>query len=229
MKLFQYYPTIEYALDSKNLDFKKVKNVFTKIKFLKEILENSDMFYRYEMRDMDTPEIIADKIYGDSNRYWLILLANEIIDPYFGVPLKYQSFDNYLIRKYGSIEDAQNSLHHYEKQVTVTTNKNGLINSQEYKTELTTKMYDFETGTIIDLDNLGYLPTLGNPIFEYSTSSVVIEDTDGVDVIVTTQTNFVYVTNYDYEVQANEDKRIIKLIKPEYVNLIETEFQNLLT
>ena len=226
--MFQFFPTTEYSLNSNNLDFKKVKNIFTKVKFIKEILDNSDMYYRYEMRDLDTPEIIADKIYGDANRYWLILMANETIDPYFGVPLKYQSFDNYLITKYGSIEDAQSTLHHYEKQVTVTTNKNGLISSQEYKTELTTKMYDFDSGAIIDLQSLGYLPTIGNPIFEYSNSSVTIEDTDGIDVIITTETNFVYVSNYDYEVQVNEDKRIIKLIKPEFVPLIETEFENLL-
>lgn len=228
MKLFQYYPTIDYALDANNLDFKKVKNVFTKIKFVKEILDNTDMFYRYEMRDVDTAEIIADKIYGDSNLYWLILLANEAIDPYFGVPLRYQSFDNYLISKYGSIEDAQSSLHHYEKQVTVTTNKNGLVTSQTYTTELTSKIYDFETGSIVDLDALGYIPTLANPIFEYSTTNVVIQDTDGIDIIVTTQTNFVYISNYDYEVQENENKRIIKIIKPEYLNLIEAEFRDLL-
>lgn len=224
MKIFQYYPTIEYALDDNNLDFKKVRNIFTKIKFLKEILDNADMFYRYEMRDLDTPEIIADKIYGDSNRYWLILLANEAIDPYFGVPLKYQSFDNYLITSFGSIEDAQNSLHHYEKQVTVTTNKDGLITSQEYKTELSEKMYDFSSNTIINLT----MPTLENPIVEYSNSTVIIADTDGANVTITTQTNFAYISNYDYAVQENENKRIIKLIKPEYVNIIEAEFENLL-
>jgi hypothetical protein len=224
MKIFQYYPTIEYALDDNNLDFKKVRNIFTKIKFLKEVLDNADMFYRYEMRDLDTPEIIADKIYGDSNRYWLILLANEAIDPYFGVPLKYQSFDNYLITSFGSIEDAQSSLHHYEKQVTVTTNKDGLITSQEYKTELSEKMYDFSSNTIINLT----MPTLENPIVEYSNSTVVIADTDGANVTITTQTNFAYISNYDYAVQENENKRIIKLIKPEYVNIIEAEFENLL-
>lgn len=224
MKIFQYYPTMDYALDANNLDFKKVKNIFTKIKFVKEVLDNADMFYRYEMRDLDTPEIIADKIYGDSNRYWLILLANEMIDPYFDTPLKYQSFDNYVITKYGSLEAAQSSLHHYEKQVTVTTNKNGLITSQEYKTELSEKMYDFDSGSIITLT----LPTLENPIIEYSNSTVAIEDTDGIDVLITTKTNFVYVSNYDFEVQTNENKRIIKLIKPEYVGAIEQQFESLL-
>jgi hypothetical protein len=33
------------------------------------------------MRDTDTPEIIAHKLYGDPNKYWIILLANQILDP----------------------------------------------------------------------------------------------------------------------------------------------------
>lgn len=217
-----------YTLDNNEKEFKQVKNIFVRIKFLKEILNNSDMYYQYELRDSDTPEVVAHKLYGDANRYWIVLLANEIIDPYYGVPLKYQSFDNFIISKYGSLEDAQTELHHYEKRVTVTTNKQGLINTQVYKTELTDGYYDETTQSIVYVSDIGYLPNVANPTVDVSNTSTTIEDYDGINVAISTSTQYTFVSNYDYEVSANEDKRIINLFKPEYVSFIEEEFEQLL-
>ena len=35
------------------------------------------------MQDSDTPEIIADKYYGNVEYHWVVLLFNNIIDPQF--------------------------------------------------------------------------------------------------------------------------------------------------
>ena len=41
----------------------------------------------------DTPEIIASKYYGDPEKHWIVLLANDIINPFFDFPLNYQEFE----------------------------------------------------------------------------------------------------------------------------------------
>ena len=54
------------------------------------------------MIDGETPEIVADKFYNDSELYWIILMANEMIDPRFDWPLSYVNLLNYVDNKYGT-------------------------------------------------------------------------------------------------------------------------------
>jgi hypothetical protein len=224
MKYFQAFPALTYSLDNSNLEFKQVKNIFARVKLIKEILDNSDLFYSYDMQESDTPEVIAHKLYGSANYYWLVLFANSTIDPYYGVPLKYKSFDNFIISKYGSIEIAQSQIEVYRKKVTVTTNKNGLINSQEYLTELTEQYYDYSTGNI---ETVPFMPTIGQPIISVSSDTETIPDHDGIDIVITTVVEYLAITSYDYEVEQNESKRTIKLMKPEYIGFITNEFDHL--
>jgi len=37
----------------------------------------------------DTPEIVAEKFYGNSYRYWIVLLSNNIIDPQWDLATKF--------------------------------------------------------------------------------------------------------------------------------------------
>ena len=45
-----------------------------------------------------TPENIADRYYGDSTLHWIVLLTNNILDPYFDFPLNYRNFVEMLIQ-----------------------------------------------------------------------------------------------------------------------------------
>ena len=225
MRFFSKYKSIGYALDNDNLDIKNVKDIFTRVKFVKEILDNGDTYYEYTMKGNDTAETIAHKLYGDANRYWIVLLANNIIDPYFDMPLRYNSFVQTVINRYGSIEAAQSTIHHYERQTTVKTDKNGMIDSQLYVTELGDKTVNVSTNAIETIPNM---PTLINPIVQDSVETAIILDYDDVPITITTTVNFVAITEYDYENDLNENKRNIRLIKPDYIDMIEIEFAKLI-
>lgn len=58
------------------------------------------IYYPYDLQEGDTPEIIASKYYGDPERHWLVLLANQIINPFFDFCLDYQVFDKHIENKY---------------------------------------------------------------------------------------------------------------------------------
>ena len=224
MKYFQRFPTISYALDENNRDFKHVKNIFARVHFVKEALSNSDLYYQYDMKESDNPEVISHKLYDDPNRYWILMLGNDIIDPYYQVPLRNQSLDNYIVDKYGSISAAQSTLHHYEKRVTVSTNKNGIVDSQTYKTEITEKYYNEANSAI---ETISTLPTLNNPVI-VDTQTITIDDYDNIPVTITTTTEYVFVTQYDYEIDQNETKRSLNLLKPENIVIVEDEFTRLM-
>lgn len=219
MKYFANFSNILYTLDDKRQNFNSVKNIFTKIKFIQEVLDNSDIYYPYSSKESDTPEIIASKLYKNPNRYWMIMMGNQRTDAFFDFPLKQNSFERYIVNKYGSVENAQTQFYAYEKVTEITTNRNGVENKRSTVTSLSEKFYNTTTKQV----ESNTLPTLLLP-------SIVVENkTEEVEgVVVNTVVKHVFVTAYDFELRENEKKRNLRLLKPDLVGRVELEFKQLL-
>lgn len=82
---------------------------------LNELIVNRvTVYHPYTIREGDRPDIIAEKMYGDSRLDWIILLTNNIIKPLWEWPLMYSEFIAYVKGKYGSTSAAMEKVHHYE-------------------------------------------------------------------------------------------------------------------
>ena len=68
------------------------------------------MFDTYDVREGDTPEIIADRFYEDSELHWIILLLNNVTDRYHQCQCHNHSFNPYVNDKYTN----PSGIHHYE-------------------------------------------------------------------------------------------------------------------
>lgn len=117
---FSYFPSLDYYCPG---GCKKVAiDIFRRVK-MKEINQTikGSVFYKYTIQDGEKPEHIAERYYGDTRYYWLILFANDIINPYSQWPRSYREFEKYIVSKYGSIEEAsdvtsEDAIHHYEDE-----------------------------------------------------------------------------------------------------------------
>jgi hypothetical protein len=150
----QYFDTLPKIVE---YDHKGVGRVFTnllaRVSVIPELLKNPAVYYNYDIQDGDTPEIIAHKYYGDSYRYWILLLANEILDPQWQWPMTGKVFGDYVSAKYGV---NQSSVHHYEKTITqvdfgtnTTTTNTVVVDEDTYTSTLeTTKTYSLPTGNV---------------------------------------------------------------------------------
>lgn len=103
MPYFKEFPKLFYSTSLGIKNFKAVTNIFANVKFLREVLLNSDMYYLYDVKDGERPEDIAHKLYKDVEKHWIILLANNIIDPQYDWVMGQQQFENYINKKYSSI------------------------------------------------------------------------------------------------------------------------------
>lgn len=117
---FDSFPKINYDINKNNIieNNETVTNIFFRIGILKKIVNNMASYYTYTVEDSETPEIVAEKNYGNPNAGWIVLYANQIFDPQFDWPLGYDAFKNYIELKYGSLEKATQGVHHVEKVVT---------------------------------------------------------------------------------------------------------------
>ena len=174
-------------------------NLLARANILPEALKSPLLYYTYDIQEGDTPEIVAHKYYNDSYRYWIVLFANQIIDPQWDWPLSGNNFNKYIVDKYTAF-NPNSTTHHYEKiveQTDVSTNtisKNTIVISQNTYNSLvsSTSSYTLPTGTVS-------VTTTGRAV-DY----------------------------YTYELELNESKRNIQLLNKNYVNEFETELRTLM-
>lgn len=81
------------------------------IRFRRDVLANITVYDYYDIVEGETPEIVAEKIYGNAQYHWIVMLVNERYDYLNDWPLTQANLDQYVIDKYG--ENA-NQIHHYE-------------------------------------------------------------------------------------------------------------------
>ena len=110
---FSSFPVIPY--DSKgDLQFKDVTNLLRRIGMRTKLKTNTFLYDTYSVKEGETPEMIAHKLYGDSQLHWIILLVNEITDRYHQWPMSGMQFLDYLNDKYSNPD----GIHHYETTQT---------------------------------------------------------------------------------------------------------------
>ena len=212
-KFFNYFPKTIYTANTAVGGLDTVTNIIARFGFEKNLIENSSAFYKYSIQESDTPEIIAHKFYENSERHWIVLLFNDIIDPQFDWPLKYETLIKYVDKKY-TANGAAN-----------TTVQTGLAwamsvnNVQSY--------YKIVTRT--NINNESIVETIqvnANTYANVATSSSSVTLQSG-DVIIQTVTRSKK-TYYEYEQEENEAKRDIILLKPEFISQIEKEFKKVI-
>lgn len=91
--LFNKLPIIDY-------NGYKVRDLSRRSRVLPSSITNPYLFLPYTITDEDRPEDIAYYYYGSTDYTWLVLLANNMIDPYHDWPLKDEDFHKYIIKKY---------------------------------------------------------------------------------------------------------------------------------
>lgn len=88
-----------------------VKDITKNVRVRTAILSNVTLFDEYDIVDGETPEIIAEKIYGSSEYHWVVMLCNQRYDWIQDFPLSYYELDKYITQKYGA--GNEDATHHY--------------------------------------------------------------------------------------------------------------------
>jgi hypothetical protein len=100
---FKDFPVLPYPFyigDQRS--YAIARNVLRRVGFTDRINERA-AFIEYDIKDGERPEHIANRIYGNPQYHWIILLANNIIDPYHGWYKPQTVMENYIQRVYNSI------------------------------------------------------------------------------------------------------------------------------
>ena len=189
------YPTLLKTKQS-NTDYVETKNLFRRVKIREDLFSNFVVFDQYKVIGDERPDNVAEKVYGDDNLDWVILMSNNIIDIKNEWPMTQNDLNTYINEKYTQKELSH--IHHYETVEFRDRNNQLLVPAGKVVDEsFTIEYYLGESG----LRNNGQLKTT-SPIRS--------------------------VNNYENEVEINNKKRNINVVKEDVLGLFLKDFNRIM-
>lgn len=98
---FSKFPILRYPVrigDTLRLAY--CRNILRRVGLTDEITGKDSAFIQYDVKDGERPEHIAERIYGDPEYHWIILLTNNIINPYHDWYKPSSVMEEYITKKY---------------------------------------------------------------------------------------------------------------------------------
>ena len=212
MSYFRELPDILYQSNLlhkvSSQEYIRIKNIFRRVKIQDWIQDNVQFFNKYTIRDGERPDTMAERLYGTSERDWIIILTAGITNIRNDWPLSNYDLYRYVEAKYGT---DLNAVHHYET-IEVRDNKGRLILPAGQRVD-----QNFTIPTPYDASAtnfyIGVRPQSDN--IDYRSVNSDINPVTGV-------------SNYEYETQLNESKRRIEVMKPIYLQQFLNDMRELM-
>lgn len=80
-------------------------NIIARVRLKDELKKFLSTYYTYNIKSGERPDNIAENYYKRANLSWLIFIANDIVDPLVQWYKDNESLQEFLISKYGSLEN----------------------------------------------------------------------------------------------------------------------------
>ena len=203
---FSLIPDIEYDVKPIKFpytksDFITAKNFFRRFKINEDVFSYTATFNKYAVIEGETPDQVAEKAYGDPFLDWVILMTNNVINPLFDWPRSDNSVRKYCEKTY---TDPYSEILYYKTREI----KSGTSMSTDL-TGKTVKINALDAGLKVD-------EKFYNTPFSFF---------DGNQVITMAGSEVCEPVNaYQHEIEENEKKREIYLLKGRFLDAFINEF-----
>jgi len=205
MTYFRELPNLEYQSflsDVKSSDqYLVAKNLFRRVKLRDDLQNVFTVFDKYQIPDGARPELVAEELYGSTQYDWVVLVSAGITRIRDQWPLSDKQVYDYAEDVYG---DRINSVHHYET-TEIRDSQNRLILPAGKVVDADFKISYYDNGKLYTNEStLGTnIVNIGNPV--------------------------IGISNYEYEVFKNNEKRGIYVLKPIYLQQVINDTRKAMT
>tara|TARA_B100000497_G_scaffold86659_1_gene96615 strand:+ start:1178 stop:1885 length:708 start_codon:yes stop_codon:yes gene_type:complete len=232
-KYFSNFPEIQYTLNSGKII--TIKDFFRKSIIERESVNSYIEYAKYEILDGERPDAIASKLYGDSQLHWTFFLVNEL-ENYYDWHMDTETFNNYIEEMFDGqtltateISDiiTSDSKFLVGERITSSTGTIGNVLEVDGAGKRLTVSGLFSTGDVVTGSRSGKSFTVQS-VVDHKDDVAYYENADGI------KRNYAgsgwnQVSHYDDEWTKNESRRIIKIIKPERIKRVVSEFERVMS
>ena len=252
MNYFSILPTKNYDI-GKDKGLRTVADLGRRVGIRSNMEDVLTAYYKTSLTTSDRPENVADNIYGDSRYHWILMQLNNVVDPYYDWVLEPDTFDSFVAKKYPNYNLLLYTDHHAEPSYNVGVPKKYFFypgetisggsatgTVVEFNPTIKQVVYKPVSGTFAKDDSiLGSVSGAMGKVEVYSTEAAGIhhyESTspDEVGLHVHRDYEVVYgvryyyaksVDNQTHELNLNEEKREISVLRGDYLQQYVNEFK----
>lgn len=98
-RYFEKFPLVNYANTI-------AVNITERAKVVQSAFSNMFNYYTYQLQNGERPDNIAARYYDDPYQAWILYLTNNIVDPYYDWYVDNTTFNDFIVKKYGSLQAA---------------------------------------------------------------------------------------------------------------------------
>tara|TARA_B100000073_G_scaffold340412_1_gene340207 strand:- start:2894 stop:3421 length:528 start_codon:yes stop_codon:yes gene_type:complete len=106
---FSKFPDIIYDPD-RDGQFQICKNILRRVALREKVRTNTLLYDTYDVKEGESPESLADRLYGSPEYHWVVLMVNNVTDRYHDWPMTTPQFLEMVADKYDNVD----AVHHYE-------------------------------------------------------------------------------------------------------------------
>ena len=234
-KFFKNFPEVSYTLNDGKQVF--IKDFFRKSKIEQEAVNSIISYDVFELNDGDRPDIVADRLYGNSDLHWTFYLVNDF-ENYYDWHKDSRSFENYIKKKFPGqlalannttdiVDSGSNNKFLLGEKVTSVSSEGRIIEVSPIHKRICIEGGNFVANELITgaVSGKTFTPTSvknhRDGVSYYKNSDGVKKNTEG--------TGFSVVTLYEDEEEKNEAKRRIKYIRPQLIETIVKRFEEVMS
>lgn len=228
MSYFKNFPKIITTSNNKNII---IKDFLRRVSVSNKFRDTSVALDKYLIKDGETPEIVSQKLYNSVDYFWVILMVNDITDPRSEWPignefipdLIYLNYDFEMTVTDGSqfaVNDEINSSNGGYFLVSSISGTTLKLRSQYKRASLTSSVTLNNVTKNISGISISSITDPNNETHHYVSSDGYIVDSD--------YSGATAVSNFEYEISKNDDKRHIRVLPSALIGLFVGQFKNLI-
>lgn len=219
-----------------------MRNIFAFKNFLPQALEDPNSVVRYRIKDGETPRSLAYSLYANENYDWIFMTLNTLVNPYYDWPLSEESFNEYMEEKYFNkvcfFLDLTSFTNNFKVgEVLSQTNTQGSASAivKDWNRTLAKLTVEIVSGQFFENEQIQTASSTGlikrivdkaeDAVHHFETiNGVYLDPLFGfiqgyINRVL--NSDLYAITSKQYEIQNNDNKRIIYVMKPEIVKIYE--------
>lgn len=234
MRYFKYFPKIKYDLDN-NKQTREIVDVFRLAKIVNQVDDDISFYRLYTIQEGERPDHVSQNLYKTPDYYWTFFFVNSNLkNLYVDWPLTFDEMNSKIEEEYSGEYlkvDSYDLFDQFVLNETITglqsgataviTDKNPTLGWIRIKD----RTGSFNSGELIfqqvgdDIYNIQIDSTQGP--FKFAPAQYVFDD----EVVNRDTPNAAIVTYSDLEIEKNDAKREIRVIRPEFVDSVKRQFR----
>ena len=239
-EFFKNFPKIQYKMDDGKIIF--IKDWFRKSKIEQDAVNSLVEYTNYEVKEGDRPDVVATKLYGNPDLHWTFFLVNDF-ENYYDWYMDNEIFAKYLDKKYhgqflifsSSLDVINNSNPNnitkflLGEKITSVSAEGRIVSVEPTFKRIAVDSTGFKanesiTGAVSTTHGSKTPISVVNRvdgIFEYKNPTTGIKRNSEAS-------GFTSVSILDHEIEENEKKRKIKVIRPDLINGVVRRFEKVM-